>query len=220
MPDSILIEYLSELGCGSWGDLRRAIAGCPEICGRPAVWVAEDLMALGHIEIDSTSLRWSLCPPSLAELPIRDSAGAVLCGARTTPFLRTLRDAAEQLGVTVSSDAVEGAVTERIMIDSAHSDAIEQLAGELGLPLHRRAAARLSQLLPSIDSLVRAAPVEPVPSAVERWDDDSDRPTTASWRWEPCQQALSPGLYRQRWVQRWEYWWVHAGVSRRVSKAV
>lgn len=222
MRSGLLLEYLSELGGGNWQSFRRAVAAAGARPGQSAMYVAGDLSLLGHVEFEPERLRWSVCPSALAELPFERPHRAVLCGARSSPFLGRCASVASELGVTLSSALEEHGVVERVVLEADEQARLKQLAGNLGVLFLPSAARRLARCLPDIEALLKSCPEEHVPrgEGLEWLDDADDGPSVRS-RWTPVPEADRPGIYRQLWVYRQMYWLAREdGSARRVPRAV
>lgn len=222
----ILLEYLSEIGCGSWAEFKRALAISEASSGKPAVWVASDLAALAHIELHPDTRDWAVCPPALVELPsASDEATGLLCGARSPRFLARVNRISDALGGSLEP-SIEGVVVGmRFRLPS--KDALRSLAEQAGLPLLSGAAERLATCLPTVPALLRAARQEqvvPSPGLEQLMDTPGGRRRSPWLDWGAAPAADAPGVYRQEWGFRTVYWWRGlldgAADSRRTSKAV
>jgi hypothetical protein len=222
----LLLEYLSEMGCGSWAQFRDALVGSRAAPGRQPIWVAQDLAALGHIELEPETLRWAVCPPTLAELPDEDGTAALLCGARSPAFLSRLVGTAEHCGGghDPSRFTLEGEVVERLIVRMPSRAALAQLASTLEIPLLIGAARRLAACLPDIQALLHASPTDtpPTGSGVDYLETDDAQLERSSWlTWSQRSAGRRPGLARLQLPFRKQYWWTGPnGEARRVSKEV
>lgn len=226
MTIGVLLEYLSEIGCGSWAQFRDALVGSRAAPGRPPIWIARDLQVLGHIEFEPGSLRWVVCPPSLVELPDEDGTAAVLCGARSPGFLRRIVLMAEEHGGGHDPDrfSLEGEVVERLVVKMPDRAALLEVASRLGIQLLVDAARRLTTCLPTVQALLEASPEEPLPTGtgVERLVTNDVQLQRSSWlSWSRSAGSSNGSLYRLQLPYRKEYWCGCAPhESRRVTKEV
>jgi hypothetical protein len=226
MTIGLLLEYLSDIGCGSWAQFKDALVGSRAAPGRPPIFVAQDLAALGHIEVEPDSLRWAVCPATLAELPDEQGTAALLCGARSPAFLSRVVRTAEQLGGGHDPHrfTLEGEVVERLVVKMPNQAALAQLAETVEIPLLLDAARRLAACLPDIQALVEASPPDApaTGTGVEHLLTDDAHLERSSWlSWSQYASARRPGLSRLQLPFRRQYWWVGAnGEARRVSKEV
>jgi hypothetical protein len=222
----VLLEYLSELGCGSWREFKQALSTSEAAADTPAVWVARDLAALGHLEVQPETREWSVCPPSLVQLPIPSkSATAVLCGARSPKFLARVNAQSEQFGGRLEY-SIEGVVA-RMSFELEDAATLAALSAQCGISLIADAAERLAGCLPAVESLIRSARSEHVGASpgLERLVDAPAKGRHTPWlKWAPADAVRRSGVYRQEWGFRTVYWWSRLSGSaldvRRVSKAV
>lgn len=199
----ILLEYLSEIGGGTWGRFRDALAACRVAPGAPPVWSLQNLAALGHLEFDQDTLDWAVCPPAVVELPNADRPGAILCGARSPGFLARACAVAEGLGGRLDDPPPwEGDIVLRIRFWLPSRDAVRAFAEQLDVVYLPDAARTLARHLPSIDSLILACSPEEAPQA-ETLDVHDPRP----W-WRRVGKADGPGLYRLQSIP-YDRFWLH-----------
>jgi hypothetical protein len=209
-PD-ILIEYLTELGSGSWSRFRDAVAACRVAVGHPPIWAARSLAALAHLELDPDSLDWAICPPAILELPADDRPTGIVSGARSPRFFARLIEAVEALGGEADlSPSWEDSIVLRMRFWLRRRDDFPKLAERLGVRFLPTSARKLAEVLPSIDALVAACPQEmpPPASTLERYD--------AGFEWRPAGRSSGPGLYRLRSIPYDRFWVVTEDASWRV----
>jgi len=194
---NLLLEWLSESGCGTWSDFARVHEWLfPSVPGRTPVnpyHTASMLASLGHVEVDWHEGRWSIAPPVLTILP---GAGehAVLVGSRTRTLTArlekaTAEDATDDLLLRVYPQAT---APDAVFVACTSESDVFDLAASLGIAFEYSVAGRLCALLtPVSESLVPVA--SPPESALERqqWD-----PRTL--RWNPAVGEWQVGLYRYR----------------------
>lgn len=199
MSHDQLLGWLSERGHGSWESFKAAHSwlfgqGGYERPPRPS-WTAYLLSSLGHLEVDWRDGAWSVAAPCLAGLP---SAGAtaVLAGSRPKVLVdRLARYSSPETTldlVTVEHPRPDGPLGYYIQFESF--EAVELLAERIGAQFEAAPAARLSRMLPSLDSFVASARVTaepPVGYSVERLDAEG-------LGWVPHEGHLRPGLYKYK----------------------
>lgn len=218
-PFDLLLEFLSAKNSGGWLDLRQAALTTVERTGEvPQRWhptvVAENLVALANVEIAFESdLRWAVCPPVLVPVEADGQRKAVLCGARTHDLVERIEAEARQLGAEVYS-SVQRLAPSRLEIMAPSKMAVEELATAINLPLHTDAAKRLLRVLPTLGSMLRAAPEVHAPTGYETYRFD---PATLAWL--PIDRVQDDGSYRFD-CYRPEFRVVSDGVQYRVQRGV
>lgn len=214
MRHDMLLAYLSEKGEGDWDDLRNAWRWLTGETRDPAdqAWVvAQDLSALGHIEVAwGEKIQWCAAPPVLTMVPM-SGGRALLTGGRTRHLYDptgprserssgTLMAAAEDLDLWVDEwRAADGPTTAMVACKSA-SDA-ETLAERLEVTFSHSVADQLSRMLPSLAAYQRHWSLGELPRGFDAEMFDVD-----TVRWVPAHDASSNGLYRCRTWQTY----VHA----------
>lgn len=206
-PYDCLLTWVSELGTGSWRQWREA---CDELQIEPTI-AAQNLAALGHVELDWTSDTFSCVPPTAAFL--RSSSGCLLLtGARRRHQLATLQALTEEgdLDVYLHQARPQRAGPATVLVEAELSDAAA-FCEAADLRFAFDPAQRLADALPrmSFDSV----------AAHEQWPPDATLPRL---RFDPDRVALVPdrgrgtedGLwwyegYRRQvaWVHRAGEWW-------------
>ena len=101
-----LLEWMAYRRAGRIADITPGLAEGASASARQAV---DDLCVLGHLELEDGQ-RWRIAPPTLAGLPrtAEEDACAVLCGARTSKTLVSMRSACESIGARIESIPVDG----------------------------------------------------------------------------------------------------------------
>ena len=208
----VLLEYLSEIGCGSWRDFKQALATSEAAPDSAAVWVASDLSALAHVEFHPETHEWAVCPPALVELPgVGPAVTGLLCGARSPRFLaRVYREAEALSGVLeMTEEDIQGVVM-AMRFRMPDKDALRAFAANAGLQLIEHAPEQLAACLPTVESLLRASkPEEVAPSpGLERLARAKDDRKCTPWlEWRAAFAVDPEGVYRQEWGFRTVYWW-------------
>jgi hypothetical protein len=192
----VLLEFLSEKGRGTWGELKDAfdwIWGPSEDPAEQAWIAARDLAALGHIEIawDQKASTWCAAPPLLTTLP-RSGGRSFLTGARTRFLMRTVEVAAERLGLWIDRCGSQRGPTTFLIACGSHEDA-ENLASELGIGYTYSVADQLSALLPPLDRYMDMFTAGELPAGFE-----PERFEPATLTWEAVTDTNQRGLYRTR----------------------
>ena len=206
MSHDRLLTYLSELGHGTWDQLRDAwhwLLGETRDPADKAWIVAQDLSALGHLEMSwGDKATWCAAPPVLTMIP-RSGGRALLTGARTRTLYEPgagsgaaaagrLFEAADNLGLYVDEwSAAAGPTTAMIACESA-GDA-ERLADALGIAYTYSVADQLAGMLPPLDAYARLWRPGELPRGfdAERFDFDE-------LAWYPTETTAESGLYRCR----------------------
>lgn len=182
------LEWMSFRRDGKVGDLVGAFPSIPN--GRRFV---ENLVTLGHAEWTAFD-SWRAAPPTLAGLPAGPSAGAILCGARTSGVLQSLGHACDSAGATLNVEEFAD-LPARIVITSDDPDVVAEAARRSGIPFQPRAALALLGCTPS----VREWPREPIPM-IEGKVDTVRRFSKSRMGWVPStlEEAASAasGFYR------------------------
>jgi hypothetical protein len=192
----LLLEWVSELGSGSFGGFREACNWTFETV-EPGSWIptagqaARRLATLGHIEIDWITRRWVAAPTTITLLP---SAGAhaLVTGSRTRALKAPLEDALadEDMPLFEIRHAQQDGPTAVFIACEAEGD-LEWLAQALGIRFEHSVSERLVRLLPPLDSYLPKAKAAPAPP---RYGVESFEATTLRWRMASADTA--PGLYR------------------------
>jgi hypothetical protein len=95
-----------------------------------------------------------------------------------------------------------------------------EIADKLGVAWLSDAGRRLSYCLPSIDSLVQAAPRASIDDedSLERLDDRADAIQTRTWQWTPTEFPDTPGVYRMVGSGFATFWLRRQTDTRRVGE--
>lgn len=167
-------------------------------------WIAaQDLSALGHIEVSwGQDLTWCAAPPVLTM--IAASGGrALLTGARTRALYELpassedwgtgeLADAVNELGLWIDNWREDSGPTTVMVACESAADA-ERLASRLGITYTYSVAAQLSELFPSLRAYERLWAAGDLPRGFEA---EAYRPPKL--RWEATETTSEYGLYRCR----------------------
>jgi hypothetical protein len=205
-----LLTYLSELGHGDWGDLRESwhwILGDTQDPADKAWIAAQDLSALGHIEIAwGDEMIWCAAPPVLTMIP-RSGGRALLTGGRTRALYEPplsegeagsgrLWEVANELDLWIDEwPAAHGPTTAMVACESA-ADA-EELAKRLGVSYTYSVADQLARMLPALQSFERFWEQGELPRGFEPQVFDVER-----LEWVPAKGTHEYGLYQCRTWQR------------------
>lgn len=197
MSYDLFLLWLSERGTGSWESFKAAhswLFGQAAAAHRPRPsWTAYLLSALGHLEVNWRDGAWSVTAPCVAGLP---SAGATaaLVGARPKVLVdRAARYSSPDVTldlVSVEHARADGPTGLYIQYESAA--AIEMFAARIGARFEPGPAARLSRMLPSIDSFIISASIAADPPrgySVEVLD-------PRGLAWIAHDGPMRPGLYK------------------------
>jgi hypothetical protein len=187
----LLLEWVSELGSGSWDHFRKANdwlldSGSGEARPSPGK-TAATLSVLGHFEVDWDGGKWAVAPPVITMLP---SAGAhaVLVGCRTRHLRHRLDEC--EADIFVASHAQMEA-PDAIFIAASDERSITEVASYLDIHYEFSVSDRLSMLLPTFESYVALAQ-HSVPTrgfGVQRFE-------VGSFGWEEVEADSREGLYR------------------------
>jgi hypothetical protein len=191
----LLLEWASEVGEGSYVQLREAVdwvfEDVEERTFRPTpAYAARVLATLGHIEIDWHARKWTIAPGTLARLPFA-GGHALITGSRTRTLAARIellaRDEEAEVYVTRYPQP-NGPCAVFIACDDEHD--LEALAGDLEIRYEHAAGERIAQLLPSIDSYLGAARSAPLPARF-----GVSKLNALALRFEAVEADNSPGLY-------------------------
>lgn len=183
-----LLRWISEAGSGNWEDLRET---CAFICEKHDVkrrpWsLANDLSALGHIDIDWATRRWSVAPPTLNLVPGLGLC-VVLTGSRPYHVDQRFAEATNDLDVypfeVAQSPGPAAKFAKCASVETAH-----RVAGSFGAELVIDPAASLVSCMRSVDEV-------PVDLAPEPSLEESLRFDPRSLAWQTVSE-VTPGLYR------------------------
>jgi len=207
-PYDCLLTWASELGTGSWRQWRET---CDELAIEPTI-AAQNLAALGHVELDWATDTFSCAPPTAAFL--RSSSGCLLLtGARRRNQLATLRALVEDnsdLDVYLHEAQSQRTGPATVLVEAELRDA-EAFCAAAGLRFAFDPAQRLAAALPRMSFETVAAH--------EQWPPDATLPRR---RFDPDRVALMPDRGRDRedglwwyegyrrqvaWVSRAGEWW-------------
>lgn len=184
-----LLRWVSEAGSGSWEKLRDVCAFLAQkykVQIRP--WrLANNLAALGHIDIDWTSRTWSVAPPALNLVPGLGLC-VVLTGSRPHYLDRRFDDATDHLDVfPFDIPQPHGWPTARLA-KCASLEVVDAVATALRAHVVINPAAQLVKALHRIDEVALDRAPEPLLDDAQRFD-----PSTL--RWIPVGER-HPGLYQ------------------------
>ena len=209
MIHDLLLAYLSEKGRGTWKELREAwdwLVPDQDPAGKAWI-VAQDLSALGHLEVDwnPEGMVWCAAPPVITMIP-RSGGRALVTGARTRALFDPGRskvrgedsaagdlvDAVDDLQLWLDEFSQARGPTTLMIACRSHLDA-QKLAERVGLRYTFSVAQQLAGLLPGIDQYAKLWPAGELPRGF-----DFERYDTSLLRWIPVDNADSQGLYRAR----------------------
>lgn len=196
----LLLRWVSELGSGQVTDLKRGITwlarseNLPISYGAAGRWV-RDCQALGHIDVDWPSGRWSVAPGVLTRLPSA-SGFAALVGSRTTRFeervMRAECDDIELVRVPSSLPTTDIPVPDTWLVQFEDSARLAETAARLGVEYSNCFAIQAAAWLPPLEpGSLAAAPASG--TAVERYDLELEPSVFV-----PTQRWEEDGLYRFR----------------------
>jgi hypothetical protein len=194
-----LLEIVLYGQTGSWAEFKRA---ADQVDDTPwfASEAARSLSALGHVEFEAAKAgRWAVCPPTLAGFEENNSAGAILCGQRTTAMIARLE--ADLVAIGGELEVQEAGSGASVVVARAPTEDLEDVAESVSAatdtPLRfvDSAAKRLAQLSPPMSVVASWLPLAPAPvgSKLERFDFVANR-------WVQSDHAFDPGAYR---IQDW-----------------
>jgi hypothetical protein len=218
MDYDLLLRWVSERAEGSLSAFRQAHEWLSqaEADDYHWTWTLQSLQVLGHLEVDWTTRRWEVAPPTIAT--IAGGGGyALLCGARPRWFMRQL----DRLSTNPDPDAPgrsiflerpvpqdHGPSLRLVMLDQ--EKAAEVCAG-LGVQYSPFAADQLLSLLPRLTLLIRAGlrPEEGLPGGVfptRMGAGEIGRPLFEDME-NP--QQVGPGAYCMKLFDTRRYFFVH-----------
>lgn len=185
-----LLMWASEVGSGSWGQLRDTAAYLARVHNtRDRPWyLAAPLSDLGHIDLSWNNDRWSVSNPALIM-----ARGCGLCaylvGARPRRMLERFQVAVDAQDIYPFEIAQDNAPA-ALFAKCASVESAEAVARRLGVPLLFDPSTALARNLARIDAigLELAAPV-PLEDTLERFDPQS-------FEWVAVDDRDQPGLYR------------------------
>lgn len=187
-PGDDLLRWVSEAGSGTWERLRDACAYVTEKHAlRERPWtLATKLSALGHLDIDWKTRRWSVAPPAIN---IVSGLGlcAVLTGSRPLYVDRRFEQATDDLDV-FPFEVPQPPSPVAKFAKCASVEVAERVADRMrALLVFDPAIALADALRPVDEEPIEAAPEPPLEEAL-RFD-----PATLGWE---AEHGRRPGLYR------------------------
>lgn len=202
-----LLDWASEMAEGSWSQWRET---CVELRVEPTL-AMQDLAALGHVEVDWTSDRFS-CPPPTAAFLHGSSGSVLLTGARPRGLLDRLSELEAELVDELDffvHDPTPQLRGPRTVLIEAELDDIEQLCAAADLQYVFDPAGRIAELLPEA-TLERVAhretwpPRDDVPRRL--FDPHALRFTPAA---AECEGLWWYDGYRREeaWILTGGHWW-------------
>jgi hypothetical protein len=188
-PGDYLLAWASETESGSWSDLRSAaghLIGLHAIRRRPWMF-ANQLVDLGHLDIDWEEGLWSIARPCLA---LSHGMGfyAFLAGWRPPHLERCLDAVAEDLGCTVRLVSQDHA-PHAIYVGAEDAEQLHGLAEKLELPLVVCPAQGILDTLPS--DLIAVGR----PASAPTLDDELRYFNPCTGEWQQTQSRDANGLY-------------------------
>jgi hypothetical protein len=203
----MLLEWASELSEGSWSQWREA---CLELRVEPTL-AMQDLAALGHVEADWTTDRFS-CPPPTAAFLHRSSGSLLLTGARPRGLLDrldTLAGEHEELDFFVHDPVLQRRGPKTVLIE-VELDDIEDLCRAASLEYVFDPAWRIAERLGAA-TLDRVAHREAWPPRDEIPRRRFDPRTFRFW---PSANSDERGLWwydgyrrEEAWIRDGATWW-------------
>ena len=213
---NLLLEYLSTIGSGLPHAIASAVTAIEPSRMERTAFVLNDLMTLGHIDVDRQSGRWAVCRSALAELASPDPPSAVLIGARSRAFVSRLAEATHRVGLRRAALEREpdGDLLERIVIRAEDPSQLSALADIMRILWLPQAARRLAALLPTIGALLDAAPRESIDllDGLEHLDDNPFQLVGRRWAWRAVEIPDALGVYR---IGRPATYWLRKNDSTR-----
>lgn len=207
-PYDLLLEWASEMSEGAWAqwcDAARELGVEPNSAIR-------DMGALGHVEVDWSTNRFSCAPPTAAYLH-RSSGCVFLTGARPRGFLsglRKLEAQREDLGFFVHEPNSQrrGPQTILIEVELDEAEAVSEAAGLSWAfdPAGYIAGALPTAKLEDLASRELQPPRDDIPrqrldQKVMRYRPErADEPLRGLWAYEGYRRA-------EAWLYDGEYWW-------------
>ena len=145
-----LLEWMAYRRTGRVADIASELAEGTHV--RQAV---DDLCILGHLELEDGQ-RWRIAPPTLAGLPrtAEEDACAVLCGARTSKTLASMRSACESIGARIQSIPVDDQPAV-IQVIAPSNTGLASVAEAAGVRFQYNAALALLACTPTIQDWPR-----------------------------------------------------------------
>jgi hypothetical protein len=163
MDYDLLLRWASERAEGSLTSFRQAYDWLSQADTKSDhwTWALQSLQVLGHLEVDWTTRRWEVAPPTIATIA-GGGEYALLCGARPGWFMRRLdhpdtdSDVARAAGGIVMERPLpqKGGPSLRL-VTFGEEDAAEACA-RLGVRYSPLAGDQLLSLLPRLTLLIRA----------------------------------------------------------------
>jgi hypothetical protein len=183
-----LLRWVSEVGSGSWEQLRDACAFVTQkhsVRRRP--WeLANEVSALGHLDIDWKSRSWSISPPTLNLVPGLGLC-LVLTGSRPYYFDQRIEKATDDPQVFPFAIPQPPAPAARF-VKCESIEVAQRVAERAGVQLVIDPTMQLAQALQPVDDVpIDVAPEPPI--------EEASRFNPKSLTWEGADHRL-PGLYR------------------------
>ena len=183
-----LLFWASALGSGSWHQFKCAVERLQledrqqeeeeDQKGFPLYQQARfNLQRLGHVEFNGQEADWQVVPPLFAIVQRGGQARAVLCGARSEPFLARVREAVSSLSLL---ETPCDACPDIICLEDRESDRMETTAERLGILVQPSAPEAILVNLPPVESLIHW-PRSEMPFG-EGWNKERFCVQTLSWQ--------------------------------------
>lgn len=195
--EDLALEWISARGAARRDQVREAEEALrdrfPERSSRRCF---EELVQLGHVEVSPRGDRWVALPPTLLvhAQETGDSVTARIYGARSRALVETLRARAERVEFAEEIPA-RGP---RVGTVRGRTADVSDWARAVGLGVARESGLRLLRALPTLGSLLEAAPPGVVPlhaEGLERYQPLAfGRP--GCWTRHSSTDGLRPGYYR------------------------
>jgi hypothetical protein len=184
-----LLRWVSEVGSGNWDKLRDVCAFLAQkhrVQIRP--WrLANNLAALGHLDIDWTTRTWSVAPPALNVVPGLGLC-VVLTGSRPHYLDQRFEDATDHLTVYPFEIEQPFGWPAAKYAKCASLEVVDTVATTLRARVVVNPATQLVRAMPRLDQVTLELAPEPLLDDAQRFD-----PTTLKWL--PVGER-QPGLYQ------------------------
>lgn len=183
-----LLRWVSEAGSGSWERLRDASAHlCQKHSLRERPWqLANELSTLGHLDIEWSSRKWSVAPPSINLVPGL-GLWLVLTGSRPYHVDRRFDEATDDQDVFPLAVAQSPAPMAKLA-KCASVEVAEHVASRFGAILIVDPARTLALGMRAVDETPMERAPAPSLELAQKFDHNS-------LRWNDIVDR-SPGLYR------------------------
>lgn len=163
MDYDLLLRWASERAEGSLTSFREAYDWLSQADEKSDhwTWALQSLQSLGHLEVDWTTRRWEVAPPTIATIA-GGGEYALLCGARPGWFMRRLchpdidGDAARAADGIVLEQPVSQKGGPSLRLVKLGKENAAEVCARLGVQYSPLAGDQLLTLLPRLTLLIRA----------------------------------------------------------------